>query len=125
MSTKEVGSLGERIAADFLKSKGFSILECNYRKPWGEIDIIAKRGKCLRFVEVKTVSREIGDSGVTREPSYEPEELAHSFKLEKLSRVVETYMASQPVTEYQIDVVTVVLDKFRRIARCRLYEQVL
>ena len=41
---KEVGRVGEDIAAQFLERKGFKILARNYRKPWGEIDIIAEKG---------------------------------------------------------------------------------
>lgn len=124
--SRETGALGERIAAEFLEKKGFRLIGRNYRKPWGEIDIIARRGTCTHFVEVKTVSREIGENGVTREPAYDPEEQAHASKLTKLSRVVETYVASEKVSgDYQIDVVAVVLDPKRRIARCVLYEQVL
>ena len=125
MSRIDIGALGEQIAGDFLMKKGFRIIEKNYRKPWGEIDIVAKKAGVMRFVEVKTVSREM-DRHVSREPSHEPEEMAHAFKLEKLSRVVETYMSANKLDmEYQIDVVTVVLDSRKRIARCRLYEQVL
>lgn len=125
MSRSDIGALGEKLAGEFLEKRGFRVIEKNYRKPWGEIDIIASKGGVIRFVEVKTVSREIGVD-VSREPSHEPEEMAHSFKLEKLSRVVETYMSSKKLDmDYQIDVVTVVLDLRKRIARCRLYEQVL
>lgn len=125
MSRADIGAFGEKIASEFLEKKGFRIIEKNYRKPWGEIDVVAKKGDVMRFVEVKTVSREMGTS-VSREPSYEPEEMVHAFKLDKLSRVVETYMSANKLEEdYQIDVVTVLLDPKRRVARCRLYEQVL
>lgn len=125
MSRADIGAFGEKIASEFLEKKGFRIIEKNYRKPWGEIDIVAKKGDVMRFVEVKTVSREMG-TGVSREPSYEPEEMVHAFKLDKLSRVVETYMSANKLEmDYQIDVVTVLLDSKRRVARCRLYEQVL
>ena len=52
---KEIGRIGEQIAAEFLESKGFKVLERNYRKPWGEIDIIAEKDKTVRFVEGKGV----------------------------------------------------------------------
>ncbi|HID96241.1 MAG TPA: YraN family protein [Candidatus Latescibacteria bacterium] len=51
---KAVGSKGEGLAAEFLKRKGFRILERNYRTRAGEIDIIARKGDTLVFVEVKT-----------------------------------------------------------------------
>ncbi len=71
---KEVGKLGEEIASKFLERKGFKIVLRNYRKPWGEIDIIAEKDDVVRFVEVKAVSRE-NLADISREMSnYRPEE---------------------------------------------------
>jgi len=50
---KEAGRLGERIAAAFLEDKGYLILHRNYRVRQGEIDIIARKGRLLSFIEVK------------------------------------------------------------------------
>ncbi len=49
-----LGRKGENLAADYLKQHGFSIVMRNYRQKTGEIDIIARDGDCLVFVEVKT-----------------------------------------------------------------------
>ena len=56
-NSQKIGQLGEDIACKFLMKHGFSILERNYTKKWGEIDVIAEKGKKLYFVEVKSVSR--------------------------------------------------------------------
>jgi putative endonuclease len=53
---KQVGSRGEDLAAEFLKDKGYRIIGRNYKTPVGELDIIAKDGETLVFVEVKTRS---------------------------------------------------------------------
>lgn len=53
--TSRTGALGEEIAARFLERKGFRVAERNYRKPWGEIDIIAEKAGIVRFIEVKAV----------------------------------------------------------------------
>jgi putative endonuclease len=122
---KMVGQLGESVAVQFLERKGFTIIERNYRKPWGEIDIIAEKRGIVRFVEVKTLSREnIPD--VTREiDDYRPEEQVHPLKLRKIARTAEMYMnAKNDSREYQIDVVGVFLNVSTRKARCRLFEQV-
>ena len=42
MSTKELGNLAENLAARFLQDKGYEIIDKNYTRPWGEVDIIAK-----------------------------------------------------------------------------------
>ena len=49
-----LGAFGERLAAAHLESKGYRILERNYRRREGEIDIVAASGGCLVFVEVRT-----------------------------------------------------------------------
>jgi len=51
---KRLGKAGEALAVDFLKRKGYKILEQNYRTRWGEIDTIAQDESVLVFVEVKT-----------------------------------------------------------------------
>ena len=125
MTSKQTGDLGETIACTFLRRKGHSIMERNYRKAWGEIDIIAERAGVVHFIEVKSVTR-IGLPDVSRENNdYRPEEQVHPKKLEKISRTAETYMAErEDGREYQIDVVAIFLDPARRQARCRLYENV-
>ena len=129
MSTKETGAFGEAIASRFLARKGFSILGKNYRKPWGEIDIIAEKRGIVRFVEVKSVTREKTDiiGHVSREmDEYRPEEQVHPQKLKKISRTAETYMIEMhDLREFQIDVVAVFLNPSKREAKCRLYENVL
>lgn len=55
---RTIGTQTERIAADYLKEKGYTILEVNYRNRFGEIDIIAKQGETLVFAEVKFRSTE-------------------------------------------------------------------
>lgn len=51
--TQLSGATGENAAAKLLKKKGYEILERNYRKKYGELDIIAKNGDLVVFVEVK------------------------------------------------------------------------
>lgn len=53
MNRRRIGAERERIAADFLRGMGYTILELNYRTRAGEIDIIAEDGGTLCFVEVK------------------------------------------------------------------------
>jgi len=122
---KEVGRMGEDIACQFLEQKGFHILDRNYRKPWGEIDIIAEKSNQVRFVEVKAVSRE-ARRDISREMDYRPEEMVHVRKLKKLARTVALYMeTNRDEREYQIDVVGVIINERTKTAHCRLFEQVL
>jgi|SRR3569832_1171424 len=126
MDRRVTGQLGEDIACQFLRGKGFTVVERNYRKTWGEIDIIAEFKGSVRFVEVKALSREnIAD--ISREMNgYRPEEQVHPAKLKKIARTAELYMQEKgDERDYQIDVVGVYLNPVTRAARCRLYEQVL
>ncbi len=52
-NNRKTGQTYEAVAADYLQSMGYAILERNYRCPYGEIDVIAKSGAYLVFVEVK------------------------------------------------------------------------
>ena len=123
---RRLGNVGEDIACEFLKRKGFVLLERNYLRKWGEIDVIALRDEVVRFVEVKAVSREIGEGSGSREMDYRPEELVGAMKLQKLARTAALYMAAtRDDREYQIDVIGVIMDTRRKIARCRHFEQVL
>jgi putative endonuclease len=53
---QEKGNQGEALAADYLKQKGFEIIERNYRHKHAEIDLIIKKANWLIFVEVKARS---------------------------------------------------------------------
>lgn len=53
---RKTGDLGEDIAERFLMKQGFVVVERNYLRKWGEIDIIVQKGGMIYFVEVKTVS---------------------------------------------------------------------
>ena len=106
----QVGAWGEAIAAQYLQQKDFTIIDTNYLKPWGEIDVIARKGRVIHFVEVKTVSYETKtelEKAVSL-GTYAPEEQVHRKKLQKLSRVIETWLAEHNwVGDWQIDVAAV------------------
>ena len=54
MNTKRLGDRGEEAAAKFLANKGYKILARQFRTPLGELDLVARDGGTLVFVEVKT-----------------------------------------------------------------------
>jgi putative endonuclease len=53
-SRQRIGQWGEQVAAAYLVQRGFEILGCNVRTPYGELDVIARLEKLIVFVEVKT-----------------------------------------------------------------------
>ncbi len=130
MISSKTGILGENIAKTFLMKQGFKILDRNYLRKWGEIDIVAKKGKTLRFVEVKAVSCEMVEDFVSRETKmdeFRPEENVHKEKLKRLARAIQTYLLDHnvsPETPYQIDVIAVWIDESSKKARVELLENV-
>lgn len=53
MDNRETARAGEHVAAQYLSRKGCTILQRNWRCPYGEVDIIAQDGNMILFVEVK------------------------------------------------------------------------
>ncbi len=102
----EIGVIGEKAAADFIVKLGFKILRTNYRKPYGEIDIIAQKDGVLRFVEVKT-------SNYYPNSVFSPEIRVNSRKIRSLKKLCETYLLETRASmdqPWQIDVISVILD---------------
>ncbi|MBR5614478.1 MAG: YraN family protein [Clostridia bacterium] len=89
---KQTGQLGEDAAVAFLKSKKYKIIERNYKNKIGEIDIIAKTGEDLVFVEVKTRSSEKFGT---------PAEAVTYYKKQKIVNAAKWYI-SQNSTELNI-----------------------
>ena len=88
-SKQRTGEIGEEKACEFLKSKGYRIIERNYQKPWGEIDIIAVApDKTLVFFEVKTIRQFIDP-----EASLKPEDNLSQAKLKKIRRCAQMFSA--------------------------------
>ncbi|MBU6142160.1 YraN family protein [Patescibacteria group bacterium] len=74
------------MACEYLSARGFRIREKNFRRPWGEIDIVATDPKgILVFVEVKTIVRHGGDAVLL------PEDNLTRQKIQKMKRIAEFY----------------------------------
>ena len=115
MKRKDTGILGEKLARDFLKKKGYHITETNYRCPEGEIDIVAKHGDYLVFIEVRTkTSREFGT----------PEESITPAKKERMKATAAYYQQTHHdlPPQWRIDVVAVELNQKGKLSRIELIE---
>jgi putative endonuclease len=100
---KTLGAQGEDLAAKFLKRAGYEILERNAKLGRNEIDIIARDGDTIAFVEVKTRD--------TPGDAFSPEDNVHAAKQRKLITAAKHYMARHPDPNayYRFDVVSVVI----------------
>lgn len=118
LNTKK-GYLGETIVLKYLENKGFKLLERNYRKPWGEIDLVLLKDKIIHIVEVKSVTCEIISNDVSYEKlNFNPEDNMHEEKKNRLKRVIETYIAEKNWgDDFQVDLVLVFMDTNRKMAK--------
>ena len=83
----QTGELGEQLANQFLITKGFNIVCCNWRYKHWEVDIIATKNKVLHFIEVKT----------RRSEKYgNPEDGVSKSKLKNLIDAAEEYTIQHP-----------------------------
>jgi putative endonuclease len=123
---RKIGDIGESVACRYLEKRGFHVVERNYLKPWGEIDIVAEKGNLLAFVEVKAVTRE--PLGVVSREMIRPEENMHPAKIERLHRAVQTYLMDRRIPEsrpWQIDLACVFLDFNAKRAKVEMFENVI
>ena len=127
-NSQKIGELGEDVACMFLMKHNFSILERNYTKKWGEIDIIAEKKNKSYFIEVKAVScKTLPDFSKENPFIKRPEENMHPWKMKRLRRVVETYLISKRMghTEWQFDLLLVYLNLKEKKARIRKFENII
>ena len=99
----KIGTLGEDIAEHFLRSLYYTILSRNFHTHYGELDIIARDGKTLVFVEVKTRTGNTYGS---------PEDAITPKKLHDVIRAAEYYLLAHPLVKrnFRIDVVAILLN---------------
>ncbi|KPK46395.1 MAG: hypothetical protein AMK74_00315 [Nitrospira bacterium SM23_35] len=83
---KLLGNEGESLAVRFLKKQGYDIIAHNYKTRIGEIDIIARDGETIVFVEVKTRSNDVFAA---------PYESVNSAKRQKMKNVASLYLKKQ------------------------------
>lgn len=100
MNHRSIGNRGEDLACEFLSKQGYKILERNYRIRGGEIDIVAREGEWLIFVEVKT--RYSHEYGVPQE-SITPYKMRALLKT-ALFYVVKSKWGDKP---YRLDLVAI------------------
>jgi len=115
MDSREIGALGEKIAARYLTGLGYVIRERNFRSREGEIDIIAEKDDFLVFIEVRT----------RRSLSFgTPEESVTAQKKERLIALTQAYMQDREdlPSSWRIDVVALELGPRGEVSRLELIE---
>lgn len=104
VSRRAEGREGEEMAVEYLSIKGYNILERNYRNRFGEIDLIAKDGKTVVFIEVKR--RNTDSYGL-------PAESVDIRKQARLSKAATAYITEKRITNSpcRFDVVSIYNDR--------------
>ena len=118
MSNKYIGQLGEELALNFLIDKGYSLVEQNYSKlPYGEIDLVLKKGNEIYFIEVKSTEIRVGDGS-----SIYPKEHLHSQKINKFKRVVRVYLKEKNLlsVNFYLMAVLVYINQNNKTAKVRI-----
>jgi putative endonuclease len=115
MNTKTTGILGEKLAQEFLKARGYQIVAKNYRSPDGEIDIIASKDGVIVFVEVRAKHSPIFGT---------PEESITRRKKKKLVLVSQHYLQTltEPPPFWSIDFIGIEINRLGMAVRIEQIE---
>jgi putative endonuclease len=127
---RRVGDAGEGVVCRYLEGKGYKVIERNYWKPWGEIDVIAEKGDMTIFIEVKSTSVDLHSIDVSRESAdrrIRPEEHMHPEKIKRLYRTIQTYLLERRIPEnkpWRLDLACAYLDFSTLKAKVEILENV-
>ncbi len=127
---QRIGKASENIAVRFLMKHGFKVLERNYTRPWGEIDIVARKSGKLFFIEVKSisVSWETMDRAGKRHNHYRPEDNMHPLKMRRMARTIQTYFLERNIseeTEWQVDLLVIYVDLKLKKAQIKVVKDII
>ena len=119
MSNVLLGQEGEEIANNYLKKKGYIIKERNFKRKWGEIDIVAfdKKTKEWVFVEVKT--RKMDNFN-----KIQPEEELTPEKIKKLKKIILSYLSLKGLeqSKWRFDFIGIEIENDKTLPKIRHYQ---
>lgn len=112
---QSTGKLGEEIASSFLQKQGYKIIERNFQKKHGDIDIVALDGDTLVFVEVKTrKSKEFGGAAGAITP----------WKIKTLIRSAQLYKMLHPKLSEILRIDVVAIDYINGVPQVELIKNI-
>ena len=123
--TQKTGEIGENIACKYLENNGFKVIDRNYTRKWGEIDVVATRKNMLHLIEVKSVFCDDLDMEAIM---IRPEENLHGRKLARLRKIIQTYFADKKMPndrKWQFDLACVYIDKQNKKAKVKILENII
>jgi len=124
-SRKEIGALGERIAADYVERHNMKVVDRNIARKTGELDVIAIEGGTLHFIEVKTILVEHFPTDEAGADDYDPSANLHEAKIRKVARTGEWYVLEKHWEgDWQVDGCLVWLRREDGTARVQYLPQI-
>lgn len=101
----QLGMRAEEAVCRWLTDGGYRVLDRNWRRPWGELDIVAMLGGVIHVIEVKASARLL--------TGFDPVLRADARKMHKVKRTAQTWLSHHryaPDTEWQLDIISVIMD---------------
>ncbi len=124
----EIGKIGEDLASKWLISNGYLIIQRNYLKKYGEVDIVARETDKIHFIEIKSVSyetKQLLEYAVSHE-TWRPEENVHKEKIRRFKNTIEVWLIENDYKgEWQIDILTVRLVPDEKFAQVNMLDNVI
>ncbi len=103
MNSKELGRFGEKIAERYLQKKRYKILAQNFKRKWGELDLVVRKKRKIVFVEVKTLRQAQGEP-------FLPEDEIDQKKKKQLRKMAQIYLSENKIpfdSPWQIDIIAI------------------
>lgn len=125
LNKRAKGNKGEDIACRFLEKNGFKVVNRNYLKRWGELDIVAKKDNIIHFFEVKSVTGRFDEEFFD---THKPEDNVDGWKVGKLRRIIETYLDEKGGgldSEFQFHVLCVYMNMETHFAKVKWLKNVI
>lgn len=128
-NNSKIGKIGEDIFVKHLVKHKYSILDRNFRKKWGEIDVVAKKNNLVHFFEVKTIRKDgFFDMFHMKHPDiHDPLENIHAWKRRRFAKTIESYLQERNVsheTEWQVNAGAVFLDFKNKRAKIKIIKDI-
>lgn len=116
MNSKQLGKFGEKIAEKYLRKKRYKVLAQNFKRKWGELDLVAKKKGGIIFFEVKTILEREG---------FAPEDEIDRKKKRQLIKMAQIYLSENKIpfeSPWQIDILAIEISPDSKKAKIRHFK---
>ena len=111
---RQVGDFGEEITAEYLEKNGYRILDRNYSKPFGEIDIIAIKDDLIAFVEVKTRKSDAFAYAAEAVDFYKQQRIRRASQAYLMEKNMSDFLMTFDIAEVYLDTRKIIIPKLHK-----------